>query len=748
MRGDAVTALLEPEAFQLLEGAGIHCPRRLFARTSDDVLLMDVTLLGTPRVVVKVVAAGIAHKSDVGGVAIVESTATAVQAAIRTMERRLADVPVNGFSIAEFVPYDPSPGGEWLLGLRWTDEFGPVVSMGAGGIATEFLAEGIEAGRDVAVFLPERLERAAVEAALERLLFTPLAVGGVRNQPARTTMEELRKAIEAMASLAPSCRPDGLTELEVNPLVAHDGKLIALDVLAIAGSRSVTVAPPRPLHKIQNLLTPRTIAIAGVSSSMNPGHVILNNVIRGGFDRESVFVVKPGAQEVEGCRAVRSIAALPAAVDLLVLSIPATHVPEAIIETVEHEKAESVIVIPGGLEEKAGTGPLLADMMASIVASRRTLWGGPVVNGGNCLGVQSVPGRYDTMFLPSHKLDASGRMTSPLAIVSQSGAFAASRITRLTGIRPRYCVTVGNQMDLTVGDYLTYLEGDPDVKVFAIYVEGFKPLDGAAAFDAIRRITAAGSTVVLYRAGRTAAGARATASHTAAVAGDYTVTRELARAAGAVVADTLDDFTDLVSLFTLLHARPVHGQRIGAVSNAGFECVAIADNLGGLEMPEFDETTRGRLEALLELSRLSTVVDVHNPLDLTPMTSDAAFEIAVRRVLEEDRVDVGVVGCVPATPALNTLPAAPEHSEDLLRSDSIAQRLLRVAADVRKPWIAIVDAGAIYDPFAGMLQRGGIPTFRSADRAMRLLDVFVKERFTHTVRADMERWVDAFELTN
>lgn len=757
MPGTALTALLEPEAFQLLEGAGIRCPRRLFARNGDEAETLDVAGLGSPRVAVKVVSAEIAHKTEVGGVAIVDSTPAGVAAAIRLMERRLADRPLAGFSIAEFIPYDPSPGGEWLVGLRWTDEFGPVISVGAGGVATEFLAKGIEPGRDVAVFSPDHLDHARIDAALDHLLFTPLAIGRVRNQPARTTLARLRETVERFATLARACRPDGLRELEVNPLVAHNGELVALDVLAVVGSRRLHVPPPRPA-KLRHLLTPRTIAVAGVSAAMNPGHVILNNLIRGGIDRGAITVVKPATAEIEGCRAVPSIAALPHPVDLLVLSIPAAQVPDALIDAVEHRKAESVIVIPGGLEEKAGTGALVADMHRVLESSRATDWGGPVVNGGNCLGIQSQPGHYDTMFLPPYKLAAGSAGRGPdagaaaaagsgLAIVAQSGAFAASRMTRLAGITPRYCITVGNQMDLTIADYLSHLEHDPAVKVFGVYVEGFRPLDGAATLDAIRRITAGGCTVILYRAGRTAAGAQATASHTASVAGDYTVTRELARAAGAIVADTLDDFTDLVALFTLLDSCPVHGRRLGAVSNAGYECVAIADNLGELELSPLTDATRARLSTQLELSRLATVVDVHNPLDLTPITDDAGYEAAVRRMLEDDSVDVVVVGCVPATPALNTLPASPEHGEDLRRAGSIAERLVGIRRDSHKPWIAIVDAGPLYDPLVQELQRGGIPTFRAADRALRLLNLFVEERFANTVRAQMERWVDAFELT-
>lgn len=740
-RGDAT--LLESAGFQVLEATGIRCPRRVTVENAAAAVRVPLALPGE-KVVVKVVAGHIAHKSDVGGVAIVTNTRDAVVAAIRKMEETFAGQAIAGYSISEFIPYDPSPGGEWLLGLRWTQEFGPVITLGPGGVATEFLAAALRPGRDVAIFSPRSASREEIEAGVLRLALTPLATGGVRRQPARTSVAKLCEAVEKFGWLAPICRPDCITDLEINPLVPCGGDLVALDVLATVGNGHMPDVTPRPIRKIRSLLSPASIAIAGVSSQMNPGHIILNNIIRDGFNRSSVYVVKPGVTEMEGCRAVPTIKSLPVAVDLLILSVSAAQIPDALIDVVEHRKAESVIVIPGGLEEKAGTTGLVTQMHQTLRAARATEWKGPVVNGGNCLGVRSVPGKYDTMFIPGHKLGATPGSPSPVALISQSGAFAVSRTTRLKGIRPRYSITVGNQMDLTIGDYLRYLEADADIKVFAIYVEGFRPLDGRATFEVISRITASGRTVVFYRGGRTAEGAKATASHTASVAGDYVVTRELARAAGAIVTDSLDDFTDLVAMFTLLQSKGVYGRKLGAVSNAGYECVAVADNLGDLSLASFTCCTEASLTATFEQARISALVDVHNPLDVTPMLDDAGYETVVRRVLEDAHVDVGVIGCVPATPALNTLAASPCHGEDLLREGSIAQRLLQVKDEAHKPWIAIVDAGAIYDPFAEYLQEGGIPTFRTADRALRLLNVFVAERFKHTVRAQMERWVDEF----
>jgi acyl-CoA synthetase (NDP forming) len=737
-------ALLEADGFRVLEAAGIRCPLRLYVRNSAEAALTNLSALGSDRAVVKVVAPAILHKSDVGGVAIVPGDPAAVTDAIRRMEGTFANEAVDGYSVSEYVPYDAAPGGEWLLGLRWTDEFGPVVSMGIGGVATEFLAGAFRPGREVAVFTAGA-SREGIAAALGKLALTPLVTGGVRRQAPRIALDALVDTALAFAGLSEACRPDGLTALEVNPIVVHRGTLVALDVLATVGNDPIAVPPPRPVHKIEHLLSPRSIAIAGVSATgANPGRVILQNTLAAGFDPDRITIVKPNATAIDGCRAVRSIGSLPDAVDLLVLSVPAGQVPQALAETIGGRRAESVIVIPGGFEEKAGTSGLVADIQAPLRASRETAWGGPVVNGGNCLGVQSRPGRMDSLFLPPRKLAVGSGPESPLALISQSGAFAASRISRLNMLRPRYTITVGNQMDLTIGDYLAYLEHDPLLEVFGLYVEGFRPLDGRAALDAIARITASGRTVVLYRAGRTPAGAHATASHTASVAGDYTVTRELAAAAGAIVAETLDDFTDLVMLFTTLRGEPVPGTRLGALSNAGYECVAAADALRDLRLTSFTAQTRSRLEALFASSRVDQVVDVNNPLDVTPMLNDAAFEAAVRLVLEDGRVDVGLIGCVPATPALSTLPASASHLEDIAHSDSIAQRLVRVRKTIRKPWVAVVDAGAIYDPFVKVLQEGGVPVFRAADRAVRLLEIFVERRFADTVRAQLERWTDEF----
>ena len=722
-RGDEV--LVEPDGFPLLEAAGLRCARSILVSGSDTAGEVDTSALSGDRIVVKVASSAVVHRSEVGGVAVVANRRGAIVHAIAEMERRVPRAGLRGFTINEFVPHQGPFGAELLLGLRDTADFGPVVTFGAGGIYTEFLARHFAPGAGAAILPVSETDRAAIARRLSQLPVVQLLTGGMRGQAAQVPLAALVDAVEIFAALGRAYVPDHFTECEVNPLaVASDDGLVALDVLIRRGRVPDPPAAPRPFRKIEHLLTPRRVAIVGVSESLNPGRIILNNLLREGFPADDLWVVKPGVEQIGGCRAVPDLGALPCRVDLLVLAVSAAQVPGLLLQCLGRQAAESVVVIPGGLEEKAG-GTSLAPVHAALAEARRTEWQGPVINGGNCLGIRSLPGRCDTMFIPPEKMPARTGPAAPLAFISQSGAFAIARSSTLARLNPRYMVTVGNQVDLTVGDYLTYFaERDSDIAVFAIYVEGFRPLDGLRTVRAARALTARGKTVLLYRAGRTSAGAAASASHTASIAGDYAVTRELAQQAGIVVAESLADFDDLIALFVALRGRVPAGWGLGAVSNAGFECVAMADTLGSFSLAPLADATRARLAAVLAAARVDALVDIHNPLDLTPMAGDAVYEEAVAAILDDPGVAAAVVGCVPLTAALSTLPPGAGHGEDVAADASVGPRLARLFALHRKPWVVVVDSGAQYDPLANLLDAAGVPVFRTADRALRLLGTY------------------------
>jgi len=711
------SALLEHEGYALLAGLGVRTPAWVMIPSADAVDRVDLAPLGS-RIVVKVSSPAIAHKTDVGGVAVVENSAAAVRRAITGMVDRLGGIAIEGFLALEYVAHAGDFGSELLLALRQTDDFGPVVTLGAGGVRAELIAGVLRPGEDVAIFARDDTAE-SIGARLATLPVTRIACGLARGGARLVSRAVLTDIVRRLLAFGDGDVGAQVAELEVNPLALTGNGPVALDVLARLRGTPAPAPAPRPLRRLERLLRPRSMAIVGVSEGVNAGRLILRNVLSEGFPPDRLRVVKPGADRVDGVRCVASLAELAEPVDLCVLAVAAPRIPDLLDTIVRQHRAESVVIIPGGLGETPGSGALEDRIRATLAAARATPWGGPLVNGGNCLGIRSVPGRYDTTFIPAHKLGPASGAVLPVALLAQSGAFAVARWSKLGEAAPRYLVSVGNQTDLTLGDYLAYLADDPEVAVFACYAEAFRPGDGGHWLRAARRIVASGRTVILYRAARTAAGRAAGQSHTAAIAGDYAVTRELARAAGVLVAETLDEFDDLLRTAALLADRPVRGPRVGAVSNAGFECVAFGDGAGRLTYPALAPATTAALAALLEGQRLGGIVEVRHPLDVTPMMDDAALAEVVGVILSDDAVDVGVVGVVPLTGALQTLPAAEGHRERLEGSGAIGARLARLRRVLDKPFVAVVDAGAAYDPLAAYLERQRIPTFRTMDRALR-----------------------------
>ncbi len=730
--------LNEPEVYALLDMVGLaHGPALWLPPNADAAECASwaegaVAMAGRDgRLLVKVVGREILHKSDAGGVTIVRlADAADPAAAVRGVaEDVLAAVAAAGHGAdcegvlaCGFVPHGANtPGQELLLSLRQDPAFGPVVVVGVGGTLTEWYGRGT-GGRSTVVFPARALDRRVVAETIEAHPLLALVCRPSRlyaTPPVATA--DLVAAVVAVAGLGAALAADAgadvtLEELEINPLVASGGTLVALDGVGLA-ARPPVLPVARPLGKIGPLLAPRSAVVMGVSArGSNPGRIILDNLRRSaGPVRERLWVVHPKETEIDGVPCVPSCAALPQKCDLAVVAIPADGARDAISELVKTDRAESIILIPGGFAE-AGHADLAAEIEQVLADAHAARGGGPVLVGGNCLGIVSRD-QYNTFFLPLSKLPFQPGRGENLAIVSQSGAYLVTFASNYDGlVYPRASISYGNQMDLTVSDFLWHFVDVPEVTVVACYIEGFRPGDGARFLAAIRAARARGKQVVVFKAGKTALGAKAAASHTASLAGDYAVARACLHAAGATVAESLDEFEDFIKIFTLLAGRPVRGRRVGVLSNAGFECSTVTDALGELELATFDPATRARLDACLP-----PFAHRDNPVDATPMTATPAYAAATAAILDCPDVDVAILSAVPATPALDTLAAGPGHDEDVEGDASLATAWIRAFDASEKPAVCVVDSGRIYDPLCRRLESAGVPVFRKIDRAARAL---------------------------
>ncbi len=738
------SSLLEHEVYRFLEVAGCRVPRTLFlpAGAALDEAALARVAGGEREVVLKIVSPEIAHKTDVGGVARAPADPASVRAAVARMleevRRRAPHAALRGVLLCERIPLEGAgPGSELLVGLRHNREFGPVLTVGVGGIDTELLGEACRSGLAVVSASATLVSRERLLALLAPTLAYRRLAGQTREGRRLVADAAILETLAAFQALGEQLAHDGgagrftLTELEVNPFGVARGSLVALDGLLRFRPRG-ELPLPRPLASLDLLLRPRSAAVIGVSSKgMNMGRIILRNILESGFARERTYVIRPGEESIDGVRCVPSVAALPERVDLLVVVVAAEQVPALMEELAREDRATGVLLIPGGMGEKEGGAELEARTRGALERAHRE-GKSLVACGGNCLGIVSRPGRYHTLFIPKSRLELREDGRGNLAFISQSGAYMISRMSKLAWLSPRYAVSTGNQVDLTVSDFLRKLAEDPEVKSFACYVEGFKDGDGESFARAVSEVVASGRDVIFYKAGRTAEGKSATSGHTASLAGDYDVCAAILREAGAHVARGFVEFLDLCKLSSLLSEKRWAGPRLGALSNAGFEAVGIADNLRGdgyaLELARLSDGTRARLAEALRRGKLDTLVDVRNPLDLTPMASDEAHEDAVRALLADPGVDLVLCATIPLTPAMATLAETTPPDQPISSPGSLVNRLGRLLPEAEKPIVCSLDSGALYDPMTRALEAAGLPVFRSADDAVRTLGVYLAGR--------------------
>lgn len=215
--GEGRDALTEVEGLALLAAIGVVAPRHHFIAGSADVDGLE--LFEGARAVVKVISPEILHKTEMGGVAILSNDKAAIKAAVVDMESRFEGFRVDGYTVNEFVAFEPRLGHEIILGYRFARDFGPVVSFGPGGIYTEFLATQFRPGVANVFWSPATATRDLVAATLQENAVRTLLCGGLRGQKPAVDEKLLVDVVMAFLAAAPALARAGVSELEVNPLV-------------------------------------------------------------------------------------------------------------------------------------------------------------------------------------------------------------------------------------------------------------------------------------------------------------------------------------------------------------------------------------------------------------------------------------------------------------------------------------------------------------------------------------------------
>jgi acetyl coenzyme A synthetase (ADP forming)-like protein len=398
------------------------------------------------------------------------------------------------------------------------------------------------------------------------------------------------------------------------------------------------------VNALKLFFEPRGVAVIGASRQRGTiGGEILHNLLSYGF-KGPVYPVNPSATIIQNVPSFPSIEATPGPVDLAVIVVPAAAVVE-VAAACARKGVKALVVISAGFSETGQEGKARQAELVSVCRGA-----GMRLIGPNCMGIANTnPGvLLDATFAPG--FPPRGRV----GFSSQSGALglAIMEFANSLGLGISTFVSVGNKADISGNDLLRYWESDDDTDVILLYLESF---GNPKKFSEIARRVGRKKPIAVVKSGRSAAGARATSSHTGALiaASDVTVDA-LFRQAGVVRTDTLAELFDVASL---LSNQPLPaGRRVGIITNAGGPAILCADacEARGLEVPVLSADSQARLREFLPAG-----ASAGNPVDMIASAPAEHYKRAIEIVGRDENVDSLIV---IFTPPLVT------RAEDVARS--------------------------------------------------------------------------------
>ena len=491
-------------------------------------------------------------------------------------------------------------------------------------------------------------------------------------------------------------------------------------------------------YRLDRVLSPRAIALIGASPRPGSlGAAILNNMRNAGFDGP-IGLVNPRYAEISGVVTTPSLAKLPFVPDLIIITTPATAIPDIVAEAGQLGVAGAVIV-SAGLGHGEGSPSAAAERVARAHKMR--------LIGPNCLGVMMPWANLNGGFA-AHMPGRGG-----LALISQSGAIAAGMVDWAAQRKVGFSgvVSIGDQLDVDIADLLDYFALDARTNAILLYVEGIKD---ARKFMSAARGAARVKPVVVVKSGRMAQGARAAATHTGALAGSDAVYDAAFRRAGMLRVFDLRELFDCAEMIGRVKAPP--GKRLAILSNGGGLGVLAIDRLvelGGTPA-ELTAEIRAKLDAALPPTWSKS-----NPIDIVGDADPKRYAAALD-ILLQDKANDGVL-------VMNVQTAVASPAE-------IAAKVAELATSHRKSSpkpVLSVWVGAD-EKIAKIFADAAIPSFATEDDAVRgfmhlvhhveasralaavppslpnefVADADAARRLVQAALKDGRQWLDPFEI--
>jgi len=716
--------LYEHEVYKLLNQLEIETPKYIFIKSSEE--LNDKILEKLCKdIVVKIVSSDIAHKSKLGGVKKINNyDSLYVRYVLDKMEEEVmshyentTDKPkIEGFLIVEYIDYNRSLGYEILIGAKLDESFGPVVTLSKGGDDAEFFAKYYD---EANLFLPPLNDDDAKELVNTLRIkhkFEQIGHPEYLDYIAMAT-SKISYLIHSYSLMCINQPKYILKELDVNPFViTKDNRFVAIDGYV----KFEKVEQNKDLIKINTesldkFFKPKGVAVIGVSSDKNKyslGREIVT--LLHDFDRDDLYCINNKGGNVDigqkNYTLYKSIEEIEAEIELVVFAAPLKHCI-SFFANLKTKTPKSVILIPGVPSEIKYQD--FKDKLKEVVPSETR------IIGPNCMGVYYAPDNakegINTLFIDEKRLELKHSKYSNTVLLTQSGGLAITIIDKLKHYKLfKSIISFGNKLDVKIPDLLKYFCSQEDIEVISLYVEGFSEGEGRNFFEIAKEVN---KPVIIYKGGKTSEGAKAAASHTASMAGDYDVFKSACSQAKVILADSIKEYYDYIKAFALLFHKVIRGNRVAGVVNAGFESTAAADELGNMVAAKFSDSTVDKLSKL----NVHGLVDINSTiLDLTAMTDDKLYADFIEVVLQEDKVDCLFISIVPHIDVLKTTP-------DTCRDeDGIARLLIEINKKYDKPFVVCVNGGEYYRDFVSIIEDAGIPVYNDIKSAVKSLGKVVE----------------------
>jgi acetyl coenzyme A synthetase (ADP forming)-like protein len=550
VKADKRSSLTAPEGKLVCDAYGIPVPKEGVAKSATEAVKL-ASGMGFP-VVMKIVSPDILHKTEAGGVMVGVKTADDVERNYATIlanaKKYKADAKIEGIQVQQML----LGGQEVIIGAVTDGSFGKLVAFGLGGVLVEVLKD-----------ITFRLAPATKQDALSMLdgIQAHEMLKGVRgSDPAnRDAIADIIVNVSQLITDFPE-----ISEMDLNPVFATKSDAIAADVRIVV---DFAPPPPRPrpnhddiVRQMNRIMKPKSVAVIGASAETGKiGNSVMKNLINGGYKGE-IYPIHPKADEIMGKKVYKSVKDVPGEVDIAVFAIPANFVAAALTECGE-KKVVGAILIPSGYAE---TGNMKGQEEIQAIGQKY----GIRLMGPNIYGFYYTHANLCATFCTAYDVKGSA------ALSSQSGGIGMAIIgfSRSAKMGVSAIVGLGNKSDIDEDDLLTFFEQDDNTQIIAQHCEDLK--DGRAFAEVAKRVSKKKPIVVL-KAGRTSAGAKAASSHTGALAGNDKIYEDVFNQSGVIRARSLRDMLEFARGIPVLPTPK--GENVVIITGAGGSGVLLSD---------------------------------------------------------------------------------------------------------------------------------------------------------------------------